>query len=363
MKYDGKELLIIWLDSFREIEYKHKRMLFGLLDGKSDLKRNIELNSREISGAIGDGGYNALLSAANKDYLNDTVAKLAAAGEKAVTLYSKDYPERLKEIPDPPLALYARGNTELLNRNVFGIVGSRRSLPLSLSVAKEFAAELIKGGFTLVTGTAEGVDAEVLKTALNSGEIISVAAGGLDNVYPAANDRLIGKIAENGLVVSEQREDVKAMPYMFPVRNRIIAGLSTGVLVVSGRLKSGTMYTAGYCADYGRDLFAVPYSVGIESGAGTNELIKKGAALADSPKDILSYYGIEEESEDDSSFSDTERDITAALKDGALHIEKIAEVTGRQVFEITSALTALEMKGIIYKHGINTYGLIRNREI
>ena len=363
MKYNERELLIIWLDSFKDIEYKHKRTLYDLLEGKSDLKRNIESNAREISGAIGEAGYNALISSANADYLKDTVARLDNAGERAITFKSDAYPDSLKEIPEPPLALYSRGNVELLNENVFGVVGSRKSIPLSLNIAKNFASELVNNGFTLVTGTAEGVDAEVIKAAISVGKIISVAAGGLNNIYPAENAALIDKVAKNGLVISEQREDVKPMPYMFPVRNRIIAGLSTGVLVVSGRLKSGTMHTAGYCVDYGRDLFAVPYSVGIESGAGTNELIKRGAILADSPSDILSYYGIEEEREEEIFFSDTERAIVSALKDGEMHIEKIAERTGVKIYELSSAITALEIKGVIAKNGINTYGLIRNREI
>ena len=363
MKYDERELLIIWLDSFKDIEYKHKRALYDLLEGKSDLKRNIELNAREISGAIGEAGYSALVSSANSEYLKDTVARLAAAGERAVTFESEAYPDSLKQIPEPPLALYSRGNVELLKSNLFGVVGSRKSIPLSLSLAKEFSGELVKHGFTLVTGTAEGVDAEVIKTALPAGEIISVVAGGINNIYPATNTALIDKVAEKGLVISEQREDVKPLPYMFPVRNRIIAGLATGVLVVSGGLKSGTMHTAGYAMEYGKDVFAIPYSVGIESGAGTNELIKRGASLADSPSDILSYYGIEEERKEETSFSDTEREIVSALKDGEMHIEKIAEKTGIKIYELSSAITALEIKGAIVKNGINTYGLIRNREI
>lgn len=362
MRYDERELLIIWLDSLKEVEYKHKRTLLELLEGKSDLKQTIAKESRGITAAIGETGYNALLNCADKEYLKDTLSKLEGAGERAITLRSELYPESLKEIPEPPLALYARGNAELLNEKVFGVVGSRKSLPLSLGLARDFSAELVKSGFTLATGTAEGVDQEVLETALKSGAVIAVSAGGLDNIYPASNAALIDRVAKRGLVISEQREDVKAMPYMFPVRNRIIAGLSAGVLVVSGRRRSGTLYTAEYCMEYGRDLFAVPYSVGIESGAGNNELIKKGAMLADSPKDILSFYGMETDEDEETAFSDTEREILAALKDGALHIEKIAERTGKQVFEISSALTVLEIKGVVFKNGINTYGLIRNRE-
>ncbi|MBQ6727868.1 MAG: DNA-processing protein DprA [Clostridia bacterium] len=363
MKYDEKELLIIWLDSFKEIEYKHKRALYDMLVGKTDLKRNIELNEKFVKGALGDAGYNLLINSANQEYLKETVARLNAYSETAITLASDNYPEKLKETPEPPLSLYARGNTELLNGEIFGIVGSRKSLPLSLSIAKDFATELVNSGFILATGTAEGVDAEVIKAALNSGRIIAVSAGGLDNVYPAMNAGLIEEVAKRGLVISEHREDVKPLPYFFPVRNRIIAGLSTGVLVVSGKMQSGTMHTAEYCVDYGRDLFAVPYSIGIESGTGANALIKRGAYLADSPKDILSFYGVETEKQEETIFSDTEREIVSSLKDGALHIEKIAERTGKNVYELTSAITMLEIKGVVCKNGINTYGLIRNLEM
>lgn len=362
MKYDERELLIIWLDSFGEIEYKHKRALYDMLVGKTDLKKNIESNRETIVSAIGEEGYNALNNSANKTYLTETLNALNASGQTAITFMSSDYPELLKIISDPPLALYAKGNTELLKSEIFGIVGSRKSLPLSLSIARDFSEELIAGGFTLCTGTAEGVDAEVLKTAVKKDAAIAVSAGGLNNIYPTAHTALADTVAKHGLLISERREDIKPMPYMFPIRNRIIAGLSVGTLVVSGGLKSGTMYTANYCLDYGRDLFAVPYSVGIASGAGTNELIKRGAYLADSPDDILTLYGKKTKNEEQ-PLSDTEREIISALKSGATHIEKIAEETKMQVYEITSALTVLEIKGLVCKQGINTYGLIRNREI
>ena len=362
MKYDERELLIIWLDSFGEIEYIRKRALYELLVGKTDLKKNLEHNRREIVAAVGEDGYNALINSANQNYLKETLASLEASGAAAITLQSENYPELLKEIDDPPLALYCKGDRELFKSEIFGVVGSRKSLPLSLAAARDFSEELVNGGFTLCTGTAEGVDSEVIKTALKKNAIISVSAGGIYNIYPAANSALAEDVAKRGLLISERREDIKPMPYMFPIRNRIIAGLSVGTLVVSGGLKSGTMYTAEYCLDYGRDLFAVPYSIGIASGAGCNELIKRSAYLADSPDDILSLYGKAVKKEEP-PLSDIEREIIAAISEGAAHIEKIAAITEKQVYEITSALTVLEIKGLIYKTGINTYGLTRNREI
>ena len=141
------------------------------------------------------------------------------------------------------------------------------------------------------------------------------------------------------------------------MRNRIIAGLSKGVLIVSGAMKSGTLYTAEYAEEYGRDLFAIPYSAGISSGAGCNDLIKRGAYLTDSPEDILSFYGENNEKRKE-TYTDAEREILRALSDGELHIEKLSSALKKNAFEITPILSILEIKGVVVKSG-NVYGLTR----
>lgn len=361
-RYGEKELLLIWLDSFADFEYKNKVAIHRILAGKAEIKENIRKNRTAILSLVGEAGCGKMLASADGEYLKSVLGELERAGETAITLASENYPEQLKNIADPPLCLYAKGNVGLLNTKIFGIVGSRKSLPLSKAIAADFAKELTAAGFTLITGTAEGVDEQVLKAGIGSGAVIAVSAGGLNEIYPAANRELVEAVAKNGLVISENRENVKPMPYFFPVRNRIIAGLSVGALIVSGRIKSGTMYTADYCLDYGRDLFAVPYTPGTEAGEGTNYLIKNGATLCDSPKDILSFYGIEEK-KSESEFSPFEKEIFSALKCGETHIEKIAERIGKQVFEISPVLALLEIKGVVVRTGSNTYGLIRNQEI
>ena len=146
---------------------------------------------------------------------------------------------------------------------------------------------------------------------------------------------------------------------MFPVRNRIIAGLSKGVLIVSAGKKSGTIYTAEYAEEYSRDLFAVPYSVGVSCGEGTNDLIKRGAILTDSPTDILSHYGIETRVEEKPQLTDAENQILDILKDGEMHIEKISLKLNKKIFEITPIVALLEVKGYICRAGINVYSLSR----
>jgi len=367
IKYTPSELCLIWLDSLTGFSYKAKQGLYNLLDGKTELKKFIELNRVSLTADVGDKNYNTLLQSANKSYFAGVLDLLNERNIVAVTIRSKNYPKALVNTANPPLVLYAKGNLELLNEKAFAIVGSRKSLPISISTAETYAKSLSNAGFTLVTGIAEGVDKTVLETALeNSGKVISVTAGGFDNIYPASHIELFNQVAKEGLVLSEYPPQVKAMPYNFPVRNRIIAGLSKGVLIVSGAIKSGTLHTAEYAEEFGRDLFAIPYGVGVPSGAGCNDLIKRGAYLTDTPKDILDFYGIGEVEGQDSSkkvalnLTDDEKSIVSALSNGSMHIDKLCEVTGKKIFEIMPIIAVLEIKAIVVKAGVNVYGLTRN---
>ena len=357
--YTAEELCLIWLDSFLGLEYKHKHELYKYIDGKSGIKSLIESGKEYIINAVGEKEYSTIMASANKSYLDYVLKALEDRNLVAVTNVSKDYPERLREVPCPPLVLYVLGKPEILGGNNFAIVGSRKSLPLSLSLAESFTKELVDADFIPVTGIAEGVDSAVLKAAVEKGKpAISVLGGGHDHVYPKSNIELCKMVAKVGAVVSEYPPEVTPRPYHFPVRNRIIAGLSKGTLVVSGAVKSGTLYTAEYTEELGRYLFAIPYSVGVQSGAGCNELIKKGAYLTDKPQDILEFYGIEKK-EVKQSFTDDELKIINTLANGDAHIEKICADTGKQVFEISPILSMLEIKGVVVKSG-NVYSLLSN---
>lgn len=357
--YTNSELCLIWLDSFIGLEYKHKIELYKYINGKTDLKSLIEKGEDYIKSRVGEKEFKTLLSSANSVYMDHVINGLNNRELVAVTLESRDYPESLKNTPCPPLVLYAKGNVKLLSEKCFSIVGSRKSLPLSIKIAEDFSERLIEGGFTLVTGIAEGVDSAVLRTAVQKGsKVISVIAGGIDNVYPKSNFELLSKVAEVGLVIAEYPPETVPMRFHFPVRNRIIAALSVGTLIVSGGRKSGTIYTAEYAMEYGRELFAIPYSVGIPSGVGCNELIKRGANLADAPEDILEFFGIKTEKEKKLELNELEKEIVNALKSGEMHIEKLCQTLNKRVFEITPQLSILEMKKLVYRSG-NAYGLSR----
>lgn len=286
------------------------------------------------------------------------LSALEKKGYFALTLLSRDYPENLKNIPDPPLVLYGAGRRELLEGRRFCIVGSRNT-PAWAEACGKRASEEIAERFTVVTGLAEGGDSAAIAGALPSGNLISVLPCGLDRCYPAAHASLKAKIAERGLLLSEYAPATGAAKYAFYARNRILAGLSDGVLVVSAGEKSGALITANRAAEYGRDVFAFPYNIGAAQGAGCNELIKRGAFLATSAADILSAYGFEKEEKKEAQFTPEEEKILKTLREkGEMHLAAIADAAGMRVFEATAVLSALELKGAAVKAGGNRYSAL-----
>lgn len=360
MHYTKEELCYIWVDSFIGLEYKNKVQIYNYIVESDGIANALKQAKSEIVQMLNEQDYSLLINSANKQYLNFVIEGLESAGVVAVTLESETYPEVLSYIDCPPLVLYAKGDVGLLNGKNFAIVGSRKSLPISLKIAENYTKALASVGYTLVTGIAEGVDSVVLTSAFDSGaSAISVIAGGINHVYPASNVQLLEKVASTGLVISEFPPSVVPKPYHFPVRNRIISALSRGVLIVSGAKKSGTLYTAEYAEEYGKDLFVIPYSVGVESGMGCNDLIKRGAMLTDTPQDILDFYGEEKAEQIKVEINPEEREIIKALSDGEKHIEKLSEILKKRTFELVSTLSLMEIKGIIAK-STNVYSLTGN---
>ena len=354
--YTKEELCLIWLDSFAGLEYKHKERLIDLaevLDATTILQKGKEYLLTNLDPNV----YSTLKNSLNVEYINFVLKGLERHGIRAVTIKSKNYPQKLKNVKIPPLVLYTKGNVELLNDlNSFAIVGSRKTLPQSIAIAKDYSSSLIDAGVTLVTGIAQGIDQAVCQTAVDKGgKIISVITGGIANVYPKSNTQLLEKVAKVGLVISEYPPEVSPMPYMFPVRNRLFAGLSKGVLIVSAGSKSGTLWTADYALEYGKDVFAVPYSIGIASGEGCNALIKQGANLTDTPKDILDFYGLKQKTKK-FSLSQEEQSIVKILSEGEKHVEQISVALQKRAMEITPTLAIMEIKGLVVKNG-NVYQL------
>ncbi|HWR38861.1 MAG TPA: DNA-processing protein DprA [Patescibacteria group bacterium] len=210
-------------------------------------------------------------------------------GINACVLTDEEYPALLRKTFNPPYVLYYRGNLPA-TENLFAIVGARRASGYGKSVAENLAAELAANGFGVVSGAAKGIDAAAHAGALVKGYTAAVLGCGVDVVYPAESRCLLSEIAERGCVLSEYPPGTPARPGQFPARNRIISGLSKGVVVVEAAERSGALITADFALEEGRDVFAVPGSIFAEGSRGTHRLIKQGARLLDSVEDILEDY-------------------------------------------------------------------------
>ncbi|WP_260284240.1 DNA-processing protein DprA [Peribacillus aracenensis] len=208
-----------------------------------------------------------------------------------LTIFDDEYPFLLKQIFDPPWVLYYKGDKKLLTRkNTLGVVGTRKPTSYGLEALKSILLPLVKKKFVIISGVAAGIDAESHKITLREGgDTIGVLGGGLMQIYPKSNVTLAEEIVNKGLLISETPPEVKAEPWMFPLRNRIISGLSQGVFVVEAKERSGSLITAQAALEHGREVFALPGNVTSLESLGTNQLISDGAKL------VLSSRQIEEE--------------------------------------------------------------------
>ncbi len=298
----------------------------------------------------------AALSLINHDYSRE--AELAAAalnksGAKLVTLLDDDYPVLLKEISDPPPYLYLKGKLPAA-KTAIAIVGSRRASDYGLSVTAKFARELAEQGVTIVSGLAMGVDAAAHKGALQvSGATVGVLGCGIDLVYPAENRQLYRQMEEKAAIVSEFPPGTQPDASNFPRRNRIISGMSRGVLVVEAAEKSGSLITARFALEQGREVFAVPGNINFRASRGTNSLIKQGAKLVETVADIMGELPPESVNlplwaqNQGFSFSADEEQMCRLLADKPLHIDELTVRSGLTVAAVSVMLLRLELQGAV----------------
>jgi len=217
----------------------------------------------------------------------------SAPGNQLITLADEAYPKSLFEISDPPLLLYAKGRVELLNRTAIAVVGSRNATAGGLANAEQFSESLSHAGLVIVSGLALGIDAAAHQGALRgAGSTIAVIGTGADRMYPARNEPLARRIAEQGLIISDYPLGTPALAANFPRRNRLVSALARGVLVVEAALKSGSLITARLAGEQGRDVFAIPGSIHSPLAKGCHQLIKQGAKLVDDAADIIDELGL-----------------------------------------------------------------------
>jgi DNA processing protein len=277
------------------------------------------------------------------------------------------YPTLLKEIPDHPHLIYMKGDLNCLNFPLVAIVGSRKLTEYGKMVAKGFAKELAQNEICVVSGLAFGVDAMAHHGALEAGgKTIAVLGNSLDSfsIAPRTNYQLSQEIiAAGGLLISEFPLQTKADTWTFPARNRIMAGMSLGTLVVEAAEKSGSLITANLALDYNREVFAVPGSIFSPQSTGTHLLIKKGAKLVTSVKDVLEELRLNQSelaiqpTQQKSNFklNETEKRIYDILSHENMHIDKIGKMTTLDTSSLSSAMAILEIKGAIKNIGGQNY--------
>ncbi len=293
--------------------------------------------------------------------------KLKREKVKMIADDEPEFPRLLKQIHQAPLFLYVKGELKKEDDFSFGIVGTRLATNYGKETSQTMAFKLAGSGLTIVSGMAIGIDTEAHKGALAAkGRTIAVVASGLDeeSLFPQENIELARKISENGAVISEHALGMKADREKFVGRNRIISGLSRGVLVVEAPLRSGALITARHATEQNREVFAVPGNISSRMSFGANLLIKQGAALVNRAEDILQELNLKSSFNSDSPInfkpaSGIEEKIFNILNGSgeARHIDEITRMSGLGVQKISPALTAMEMKGIIKNLGSGQYAL------
>jgi DNA processing protein len=282
---------------------------------------------------------------------------LRETGTKLITYWDEEYPQSLKNIPDPPVCLFVKGKWEYLSYNLFAVVGTRKMTSYGKQVTERFVSEISKH-FIIVSGMAYGVDTIAHSTALRLNRpTIAVLGCGVDVVYPKSNKVLYKQIIDNGCVVSEYLPWESPKKFTFVERNRIISGLSVGVLVTEAGVESGALITAKYAIEQGRDVFAVPGDIFRTTSQGTNYLIKSGAFVATEPSDILEYYGFKDHRKI-VELTDDEAQIFGAIE-SEVTIEEMSEKLNVPISQVMLILTTLELKGLVYKTERNTYARAR----
>jgi len=284
---------------------------------------------------------------------------LKANSINTLLITDDSYPENLKNIYAPPLVLFYKGDISVLKETLISIVGTRKPSSYGIKQATFFSDYLSKRGFVIISGMASGIDTYAHKGALSGGKTVAVLGSSLTKVYPARNKKLFKEIIESGCVISEFSPLSITHPSNFPIRNRIIAGLSMFTLVIEAKERSGSLITAMLALEEGRDVGAIPGNIDSENSLGTNALIKNGAYLILSPDDILElpyYKGKVEYEEEEIMLSDNERKVLSLIPKGRMiNIDEIIEKAELNYGELFNILLHLRFKNLIVEFSGKNY--------
>jgi DNA processing protein len=293
------------------------------------------------------------------DEAEKEIIRAEKAAVKIVPFTDSSYPARLRMIPDPPPLLYLKGEIRREDEKAVAVVGSRSTSDYGRRVARDLCRGLASLGFTVVSGMARGIDGTAHETSLNAGgRTIAVLGSGVDRVYPAEHDKLYRRISENGAVISEFPMGTRPLAFNFPARNRLISGLSLGVVVVEATEKSGSLITAALALEQGREVFAVPGEVGASRSRGVHRLIRQGAKLVETVDDIMEEIAPQLLVRSGKAVSAPRRTLPQNLGDEfqrifdlfqerPLQIDEVIESSGCSPSRVSEILLKLELQGYI----------------
>ncbi len=344
----------IWLNSINGVGYRTIEKLLNKFKNPLNIWNASEKDIREIP-SINKKIIDNIILTRKKEYIINLKKTLTKYKIQCITREDVLYPKILKNIYSPPHILYIRGNFNNSFDKTIAIVGSRKATAFGKKTAYKFAYELTQNGFTIISGMASGIDTAAHKGALDAGgKTIAILGCGVDICYPKSNYDLMNRIIENGAIVSEFSVGTAPKAGNFPQRNRIISGLSKGILVVEASLKSGSLITVNFALDQGKDIYAIPGNINNSSSKGTNKLIKEGAKLVTSIDDILEDFDME-----NTILGNNDNNINNDLNEIENKVYKIVEskqpisidylftMLDIDIAKMNSILTLLELKGYI----------------
>jgi DNA processing protein len=306
-----------------------------------------------------------LVKTRSKVDLENELNRLDKLKVTVITWEDPDYPDLLNKISDPPPVLYIRGSIVPQDEWALAVVGTRRATAYGKECTRLLVSDMARAGVTIVSGLAYGIDTEAHWATIKAGgRTLAVLGSGVDVIYPAENRKLAGQIIEQGALITEYPLGTRPDAGNFPRRNRIISGLSLGVLFVEGGLKSGAHITADYALDQGREVFAVPGSILRQSGSGPNYLIQNGAKLVSKANDILEELNLTQivqhvEAREIIPDNETEAVLLNQLSLEPTHADELGHTTGLTAAQVASTLTLMELKGMVRQVGAMNYVLAR----
>ncbi len=347
--------------AFSRVPYIGPSRISRLVAHFGSLERAWNASGGNLRRVLDERSVDSLLKVRVAFSPDDEMARLERDGIGVVTRADAHYPALLAEIPAPPPVLYTLGSFVPEDATAVGIVGTRRMTPYGREMAHLLGRDLAAAGVTVVSGLARGVDGIAHEAALQAGgRTIAVLGSGVRNIYPPEHRKLAAQIAENGVVISDFAPDAAPDGPNFPARNRIISGLSLGVIVVEAPERSGALITVDFAADQGRDVFVVPGSVLSSRSAGCNRLLRDGARPIRSAEDVLEDLNLTRSEAQTAiqqalPLDDDERRVLAVLTADPRHIDDVAALANLAVSQTGSVLLMLELKGNVRNAGAQHY--------